>query len=102
MATNLANGKGNALTATTSAAQEVLHAATQGETQLFATVLRIWNEGAVPVKIVKNSTAAGFTIATGMEIPAGEDLYIFGGRNPITSFAYATESGSAAITYSAY
>ena len=107
MASNISLGKGDLLSATTTEQTEYLvpNPVNGAGNNDFCDRLHIWNEGPDDVRIQVNvedaSRAGDFTVATAMLIPADKDDYIFNLRNPIKKFAYATESGTATIKYSA-
>jgi len=103
MASNISIGKGDSLTASTSAAVEYLvpNPTNGGGNNDFGDCLRIWNEGSVDVRVQINVETAAFTVATAMVIPAGKDHYVMNWKNPIKKFCYATESSEATIKYAA-
>lgn len=103
MASNISLGKGDSLSATTTKQVEYLTPNVTNTTGNHAVCdrLHIWNTGSTDVRIQVNVEADVFEPTNGILIPADENDYIFAFRNPIKKFAYATESDSTTIKYSA-
>ena len=98
---SVTNGKGGSLTASTTAARElIVPAATSTAPHKSAMTLKVWNTGSETLHIIVNAQTADYVEADAVQIPASESFWFVG--QPMKNMVYATASGTTTFNYGAY